>query len=141
MWSVSVFLGAVMAAAMLLTIDLHLPGGLIDGSAGHDLARPAGFTVLVLAQLSSALNGRSSSRSGFRRLLANRWLWGAIALSLILQVAVVRLPVLNRAFGTRPLSGTQWLVCAAMASAVLWASEVRKAVARLVNSRHHPLPN
>ena len=44
----------------------------------------------------------------------------------MLQVAVVNLPFLNLAFGTAPLSLDQWLVCAAMGSAVLWYSELRK---------------
>jgi hypothetical protein len=47
-----------------------------------------------------------------------------------LQVAVVNLPFLNRAFGTAPLSLAQWWVCFAMASGVLWFSELRKWVQR-----------
>ena len=46
---------------------------------------------------------------------------GAIALSVLLQVAVV-----NLAFGTAPLEFRQWLLCAVMASVVLWFSELRK---------------
>ena len=63
-------------------------------------------------------------------LFSNPWLWGAIALSLLLQVAVVHLTFLNLAFGTAPLTFSQWLVCAAMASVVLWFSELRKLVSR-----------
>ena len=37
-------------------------------------------------------------------LWVNRWLWGAIALSALLQVAVVHFPLRNLAFGTAPLS-------------------------------------
>ena len=59
-----------------------------------------------------------------------RWLWGAIALSLVLQVAVVHVGLLNVAFGTVPLTLEQWLVCVAMGSAVLWFSELRKAAIR-----------
>jgi P-type Ca2+ transporter type 2C len=36
---------------------------------------------------------------------------------------------MNAAFGTAPLDATQWAVCAAMASTVLWASELRKLIA------------
>jgi len=53
----------------------------------------------------------------------------------LLQVAVVHLPVLNEAFSTVPLTGQQWLVCVAMASTVLWASEARKLIARLTAGR------
>ena len=53
----------------------------------------------------------------------------------LLQVAVVHVPVLNVAFGTVPLSPDQWLMCAAMASVVLWYSELRKLVLRLAIRR------
>ncbi|HZD70223.1 MAG TPA: cation-translocating P-type ATPase [Actinomycetes bacterium] len=131
MWAGVMVVGVVMAAATLVTIDLYLPGGLIDGTQSLDNARTAGFTVLVFAQLFNALNARSETATAFHRILANRWLWGAIALSAVLQVAVVHAPFLNHAFTTAPLSLEQWLVCIAMASTVLWASEIRKLVPRL----------
>jgi len=53
------------------------------------------------------------------------WLWSAIVLWVLLQLAVVNLDVLNVAFGTAPLDLGQWSVCAAMASSVLWVGEVR----------------
>ena len=131
MWAGVVAIGLVMAAATLLTIDLYLPGGLIEGDESLDRARTAGFTVLVLAQLFNALNARSETRSAFHRLFVNPWLWGAMALSAFLQVLVVEVPILNRAFTTTPLSAEQWLVCVAMASTVLWAGEIRKLLLRV----------
>ncbi|MCD6043678.1 MAG: ATPase, type, partial [Burkholderiales bacterium] len=126
MWAGVIATGVVMAAATLMTLDLYLPGGLIEGTRGLENARTAAFTVLVFAQLFNTFNARSEAASAFRGLFANRWLWGAIALSLGLQVAVVHVPFLNIAFGTVPLSLEQWLVCAAMGSVVLWAAEARK---------------
>ena len=116
----------VMALATLLTLDLYLPGGLIAGTASLGEARTAAFTVLVLAQLFNAFNARSGAASAFRGLFANRWLWGAVAVSAALQVAVVHVGMLNRAFGTVPLSAAQWAVCVAMASSVLWGRELVK---------------
>ena len=52
-------------------------------------------------------------------LLVNRWLLGAIAIPVVLQIGVVHLGFLNTAFGTVRLSSHQWLVCIAMGSAVL----------------------
>jgi hypothetical protein len=95
--------GLVMALVTLLTIDLKLPGGLVEGSSGLVQARTAGFTVLVLVQLFNCFNSRSDRVSAFRGLFTNRWLWAAIALSLLLQVLVVHVPLLNRAFGTPPV--------------------------------------
>jgi magnesium-transporting ATPase (P-type) len=133
-----IVIGIVTAVVTLLTMDLYLPGGLIAGNQSLDNARTAGFTVLVFAQLFNTLNARSETRTAFRGFFANRWLWGAIALSVLLQVAVVQLPFLREAFTTAPLSLTQWLVCTAMASTVLWASEIRKLGLRLLYHRASP---
>jgi P-type Ca2+ transporter type 2C len=130
MWIDVLSTGLVMALATLLTLDWHLPGGLIEGTKELAGARTAAFTTLVLAQLFNCFNARSDTASAFRHLFVNRWLWGAIALSLLLQVAVVHTAWLNVAFGTVPLTPDQWAGCAAMASAVLWASELRKLVQR-----------
>jgi magnesium-transporting ATPase (P-type) len=130
MWAGVLEVGAVMAAVTLLTIDLYLPGGLIEGSYSLDNARTAGFTVLVLAQLFNCFNARSDEKSAFRNLFVNQWLLAAVALSALLQVAVVNVEFLNVAFGTVPLTLKQWFVCAAMASAVLWFRELRKWLTR-----------
>jgi len=130
MWLDMAELGLAVALATLLTIDLYLPGGLIEGDEDLANARTAGFTVLVFASLFVSLISRSATASAFRQLFANRWLWAAIGLSALLQVAVVHLAFLNVAFATVPLSLEQWGVCVAMASGVLWFSELRKAVAR-----------
>jgi P-type Ca2+ transporter type 2C len=126
--------GVVMAVLTLVTLDLFLPGGLFEpvpawvgaGPYSLELARTGAFTVLVLTQLFNCFNSRSESASAFTALFSNRWLWGAVALSAALQVAVVHLPFLNLAFGTVPLSAGQWCVCVAMASGVLWFTELRK---------------
>jgi Ca2+-transporting ATPase len=130
MWSSVVQTGLVTAVATLLTIDLFLPGGLIAGNQDLATARTAGFTVLVVASLFICLSARSETSSAFSSLFVNRWLWAAIALSALLQVAVVHLPFLNVAFGTQPLSPVQWATCVAMGSVVLWYSELRKLLTR-----------
>jgi magnesium-transporting ATPase (P-type) len=120
-----------MAVVTLLTIDIYLPGGLIEGTRDLANARTAGFTVLVFAQLFNCFNARSETTSAFEHLFVNPWLWGAIVVSLLLQVAVVNVGLLNVAFGTVPLDASQWLLCAVMASMVLWVSELRKAINRM----------
>jgi hypothetical protein len=51
-------------------------------------------------------------------------------------VLVVHVPILNRAFGTTPLSAADWALCAALASLVLWADELKKLLGRRVPPRH-----
>jgi Ca2+-transporting ATPase len=130
MWSSVIQTGLVIALVTLLTMDMHLPGGLIAGSNDITTARTAGFTVLVFTSLFGCFIARSDVASAFTNVFGNHWLWGAIALSVVLQIAVVHLSFLNLAFGTVPLSLEQWLLCAAMASGVLWYSELRKLVVR-----------
>lgn len=115
-----------MALVTLLTLDALLPGGLIEGSDSLTTARTAAFTVLVLTQLSNAFSARSETVSIVKHLTANPLLWGAVALSGLLQVAVVHLPILNKAFSTAPLSLRQWAFCIAMSAAVPLVIEARK---------------
>ncbi|WP_411280485.1 cation-translocating P-type ATPase [Gemmatimonas sp.] len=131
MWSSVIQTGLVIAVLTLLTMDFYLPSGLIPGAGDLTTARTAGFTVLVFASLFTCFTARSDTTSALAGLFANHWLWGAVALSVLLQVAVVHVPFLNIAFGTAPLALDQWLVCAAMASGVLIYSELRKLVSRL----------
>jgi magnesium-transporting ATPase (P-type) len=88
--------------------------------------------VLVFAQLYNCFNARSERTSAFHHLLSNGWLWGAVFLSLLLQIAVVTVPAMNYAFGTVPLTLEQWITCALIGSAVLWLSEGRKLLLRTV---------
>jgi potassium/sodium efflux P-type ATPase len=130
MWTGIVWVGFVMAVVTLAALDLRLDGGLLGGSGNIDEARTMAFTTLVFAQLFNCFNARSDRKSAFRHLFTNRWLWGAIALSAALQVAVVQLPFLGDAFKTVPLGFDDWLICLGLASVVLWADELKKLAER-----------
>ena len=135
MWVGIIWVGAVMAVVTLLALDLRLPGGIFGGSGNVVEARTMAFTTLVFAQLFNCFNARSDRASAFHRLFTNRLLWGAIALSALLQVAVVQLPFLNDAFHTAPLGLEEWLICVGLASVVLWADEGKKLLERQLRSR------
>jgi magnesium-transporting ATPase (P-type) len=130
MWFGIFYVGLVMALVTLAALDLRLDGGLLGGSGGIVEARTMAFTTLVFAQLFNCFNARSDRTSAFSHLFTNRLLWGAIALSVLLQVAVVEFPFLNNAFGTTSLGPSDWLVCVGLASVVLWADELKKLVER-----------
>jgi P-type Ca2+ transporter type 2C len=129
------FVGVVMAVVTLAAFDLAMPGGLLAGDGDLTEARTMAFTTLVLAQLFNCCNARSERVSAFHHLFTNAWLWGAITVSLSLQVAVVHLPLLNRGFSTTPLDLQGWVWCFTLASLVLWTDELRKLVRRAVGSR------
>ena len=134
MWVDIIYIGLVMALVTLIGMDMHLSGGLFTDRSvqaiGHEAqireARTMGFTILVFAQLFNALASRSSRKSVFQGLFSNLWLWGAIGVSILLQLLVIYVPFLGEAFGTVPLQPQAWLECIALASLVLVASELRK---------------
>lgn len=139
MWGDIVYIGIIMAVVTLIGMDMHLSGGLFTdrsvSAMGHDAqmveARTMGFTILVFAQLFNALASRSHLQSAFVGLFSNKWLWGAIGLSIALQLLVIYVPFLNMAFGTTPLPPMAWLECIGLAFFVLLASEIRKIFLRM----------
>lgn len=130
MWAGILFVGLVMTAGTLLVLDACLPGGLIEGSGTIVYAQTMAFTTLTMFQLFNVFNARSDRASAFVGLFANRWLWAAVGLSLLLHAGVIYIPFLQQAFSTTSLSVADWLVCAAVASAVLWAREASKLAGR-----------
>jgi P-type Ca2+ transporter type 2C len=139
MWGDIIIIGLAMAAVTLIGMDLHLPGGLFtDRSLGDNhadqmtQARTMGFTILVFAQMINALCSRSHKQTVFKGLFSNKWLWGAIGLSVVLQLVVVYVPFLNVPFGTTPLTAQEWVECLGLSLVVLVVSEVYKAILRVV---------
>ena len=130
MWRGIAFVGVIMAAGTLFVLDATVPGGFIDGPGDLRYAQTMGFTTLMLFQMFNVVNARSDVQSAFVHLFTNRWLWAAIGTSVALQVLVVYVPFLQRAFGTVGLSARDWLFCVAVASSVLWLREASKLVAR-----------
>jgi len=130
MWFGIVLVGINMAVATLLVLDASLPGGLIAGTGDMAYARTMAFTTLMLLQMFNVFNARSDTHSAFYGLFHNIWLWGAVALSLILQVAVIYVPLMQSAFDTVPLQTSDWLMCVLVASSVLWLRELSKVIRR-----------
>lgn len=135
MWYGIFQVGLVMAISALIAFDLFLPGGLLPGDGSIELARTAAFSVLVLSHMFNVLNARSETVSVVHGIFANHWLWGAIVLSTCLQVTVVQWPPLNVAFGTEPMTLSQWMICVGLASSVLWFCELRKCMLRARDRR------
>jgi Ca2+-transporting ATPase len=132
MWMGIFFVGAIMAIGTLFVLDASLPGGLINGRGDLRYAQTMAFTTLMMFQLFNVFNARSDEQSAFHGFFRNHWLWAAIGLSLVLQVAVIYAPFLQKAFSTTHLTLVDWLCCAAVASSVLWLREFSKLVTRMI---------
>ncbi|WP_025039952.1 cation-translocating P-type ATPase [Nitrosospira briensis] len=136
MWFGILFTGIVMATGTLLVLDASLPGGYVEGSGSMRYAQTMAFTTLVMFSLFTVFNARSDEQSAFVGLFSNKWLWAAVMLALVLQVAVIYIPVLQQAFSTVSLSGGDWLLCTAVASSVLWLRELSKLILRIAKRSH-----
>jgi P-type Ca2+ transporter type 2C len=135
MWVGIFFIGAIMAVGTLLVLDASLPGGLIDRAGNMRHAQTMAFTTVVFFSLFTVFNARSDDQSAFVGLFSNKWLWGAVLLSLLLQAAVIYIPFLQQAFSTVSLSAGDWLLCVAVGSSVLWLRELSKVVTRARSRR------
>jgi potassium/sodium efflux P-type ATPase len=138
MWYGIGLASVVMCIGTLGVLDAALPGGLIEGSRSVDEARTLAFHTLVLFQLFDVYCIRSDEASLFRGLFSNRWLWLSVAFALLLQVLVLYVPALNKAFSTVPLSGADWLLCTSVAASVVVVREALKANWRRIDRARLP---
>ena len=121
-------------------LDSGLPGGFIEGAGTMRHAQSMAFTTLMMFQVFNVLNARSDEHSAFQGLFSNRWLWSALAVSVLLHVAVIHVPFLQVAFSTQALTFVEWLQCTVVASSVLWLRELSKYVSRAIGKRRRPMP-
>jgi Ca2+-transporting ATPase len=94
---------------------------------GRDNWQTMVFSALTFSRMSLALTMRSQRDSIFRvGLLSNKPMLGAVALTFLLQVAVIYSPWLQEIFATTPLSRNDLLVCLAVSTAGFWGVEIEK---------------
>lgn len=100
--------GLMLAAVTLGTfaIGLQWNGTTADGLRS---ASTMAFMTLALAQVFHAFNARSQNRSMLtRRVFTNGWLWAAVGICLLLQVAAVSIPFLQRVLSTNSPTLAEW---------------------------------
>lgn len=89
------------------------------------------FTVLTISQLFHSLAVRSERESIFSLgLLSNRYMLGAVLLTVALQLMVIYVPAFNPIFKTQPLPLFDLGVCFALSSLSLFAVEAEKWMVR-----------
>ena len=111
--------GALLTAGGLVAFLLaHYALGYswVTDSAGLDMARTVLFTTMVLTQVLHAFNLRSETRSFLRQVpWENAYLFGSFLISLALQLAVLYLPFMHKAFHTTGPTWQAWIVILACA--------------------------
>ncbi len=120
----AVWVGLLMGGIVLLVQALAI-------GTRHGNWQTMVFTTLCLTQLGHVLAIRSEKQSLFTiGLFSNAALFGAVALTLVLQLATVYMPYLNRIFKTQPLSPGELLLVLVLSSVVFIAVEIEKLIKR-----------
>ncbi|MEK6837563.1 MAG: HAD-IC family P-type ATPase, partial [Nanoarchaeota archaeon] len=104
-----VLFGIVMGAGTLFIFNLYVDANL-------KLAQTAAFTTLVMFEMFAVIGSRSISP--FRKLnpFTNKWLLGGVALSVIIQMAIIYWAPLQPVFSTVPLGLSEWVKILAVSS-------------------------
>ena len=104
------------------------------------LARSVVFTALAVKTLVYVFSIRSLEQALFAmNPFRNRWLLVAVAAGLVLQVAVVYVPALQRVFQTTALGTAEWILVAVFALALVVLIEAVKGVF-IWRKKHHRGP-
>lgn len=99
----------------------------IDPSASPAVWQTVTFTTLTLAQMGNALATRSDRDTLWQiGLFSNRMMLGSVLLTFLLQLAVIYVPFLNRAFSTTPLSLRDLLISLGFGTIIFFAVELFK---------------
>lgn len=108
---------------------------------GSEIWQTVLFTTLALTQLGHATAIRSERDSIFKiGFFSNKYFFGALMVTLLLQLAVVYVPAFQAVFKTVPLHVTELAFCGFLASLVFLAVEGEKWLMRLTLSKKGETP-
>jgi len=121
-----VFIALLMAAAVLFLFHRFL-------GEGETVARTVAFTAIVVFEMVRVTMIRTQYRLS---VFSNPYLVGAILFSLVLQVGVVYLPIMNTIFKTAPLGTHHWIYMGIVTAAIfLIGTTVSNIFSRVMLSR------
>lgn len=100
---------------------------LVVGSPVYMESATMAFVVLTFMQMIQALNSRSETVSIFKmHFFSNKYLIGAITISVLSTIAIVQLPFFSKYIKTFPLSFGQWMALTAISLSILVWEEINK---------------
>ncbi|HKM33376.1 MAG TPA: calcium-translocating P-type ATPase, PMCA-type [Lachnospiraceae bacterium] len=102
-----------------------------DSADGMTMA----FLTLSMAEICHSFNMRSLKKSVFTMSKQNKFLWGAMLISLISTTAVIYIPFLSNAFGFTPISIEEYVVSLLISITIIPIVELTKLVQRVFDKR------
>ncbi len=125
--------GGIIAIGTLFTFWLEITEW-GTGEVGITKARTVAFTTVVMFQMFYVLSARSFRHTFFSvGPLRNKKLLAAMAISILLQAAVLYIPPVSAIFRTVPLDAVDWLIVIGVSSSVFIIIELLKAVKERMN--------
>lgn len=118
----------IWVGLLLGAITLGIQAWAIEHDIDH--WQTMAFNVLCLAQMGHVLAIRSDRSFFGRGALANPWLYGAVALTFVLQALITYVPFLQRLFHTEALTWQEFVLVGAVSTIVFIAVEVEKSFKR-----------
>ena len=126
-----VFQGAVVAVIVLIS---YMVGHYVESGVWEIANSPDGMTMafltLSMIEIFHSFNMRSRRQSVFSLKSHNKWLWGAMALSLICTTLVIEVPFLARAFQFESISLPEYGIALGLAILIIPIMEVVKLIQR-----------
>ncbi len=117
-----VFIGLIIAAVSLFLFTVGMRDSVAKG-------RTLAFSALALLEMYHVFNCKSETASVFKvGIFSNMYLVLSVALTVLLQLMVIYVPMLQKIFYTVPLSGWELFYLFALSSLPLWFMEVKKAM-------------
>lgn len=128
--------GVLITLATLSAFQWALASGEKDPRRAMTVA----FMTLALAQLLHVFNARSPEAPAFAGGLGrNPWIWGALALTVLLQLLAIYLPPLSGVLRTVPLEPADWAVVGAASLLPLVAGQLLKVARRSQTAARKPV--
>lgn len=119
--------GANIGYQGVILAVLSLWAYFLGRSASPETATTMAFCTLTFSQLFHSLNVRSLEKSLFEiGFHTNKYIIGAISMSIVLTFSIVQIPGLNKVFRLTALNGLQWFQVALLSAAILPIVELVK---------------
>lgn len=124
-WRVA-FVGSMIAISAFILEAWLAPRG-----HSAEFVRTVLLQMLVTAQWLYMINCRNSDGFSINRgLLKNKGIWMVTGVLLLLQLAIIYLPVMQMMFGTEALPARYWFVTLAMGAVMFFIVEIEKRLTR-----------
>ncbi len=127
------------AFVTLITLAAYLVGHYMEAGVWEFTDSADGMTMaflaLSMAEIFHSFNMRSLRKSIFKMGRHNKFLWGAMILSIVCTTAVIYVPFLSNAFGFEHISLAEYAVAILIALTIIPMVEISKVIQRAVEKR------